>query len=150
LSPIAALTGAQPLEVAELVLALEAAGRDQRVAGLVARLDATSHGFAVAQELRGAVRRLGESGRFTIAWADSFGELGPGNEGYYIATSFDEIALQPGGMLGLIGLVAEIPFVRPLLDPTRHRGRKSVGGEPTRRPSTASSSRGSPSPTGRC
>jgi protease IV len=116
LSPIAALTGAPPLEVAELVLALEAAGRDQRVAGLVARLDATSHGFAVAQELRGAVQRLGESGRFTIAWADSFGELGPGNEGYYIATSFDEIALQPGGMLGLIGLVAEIPFVRPLLD----------------------------------
>lgn len=116
LDPLAALAGPPPLAVAELVLALEAAGRDPRVAGLVARLDATDHGFAVAQEIRDAVRRFGATGRFTMAWADSFGELGPGNEGYYIATAFDEIGLQPGGMLGLIGLVAEVPFVRPLLD----------------------------------
>ncbi len=114
--PLATLAGALPLEVGELVLALEAAGQDPRVAGLVARLDATSHGFAVAQELRDAVRRFAASGRFTTAWADSFGELGAGNEGYFIATAFDEIGLQPGGMVGLVGLLAEVPFVRPLLE----------------------------------
>jgi protease-4 len=116
LDPLAALAGTAPLEVGELVLALEAAAGDPAVVGLVARLDSTSHGFAVAQELRAAVRRFGAAGRFTMAWADSFGELGPGNEGYYIATAFAEIGLQPGGMLGLIGLVAEVPFARPLLD----------------------------------
>lgn len=116
LDPLATLAGEPVLNVAELVQALERAATDPRVAGLLARLDATDHGLAVAQELRAAVHRLGQSGRFTTAWADSFGELGPGNEGYYIATAFQEIALQPVGMLGLTGLAAEVPFIRPLLD----------------------------------
>ncbi len=114
--PFATLGLQQPLEVAEVVLALERASLDPRVKGLVARLDATGHGFAVAQELRDAVRVFAQSGKPTAAWADSFGELGPGNEGYFIATAFPSIYLQPGGMLGLTGLIAEVPFVRPLLD----------------------------------
>ena len=114
--PFASLGLQQPLEVAEVVLALERASLDPRVKGLVARLDATSHGFAVAQELRDAVRAFAESGKPAAVWADSFGELGPGNEGYFIATAFPSIYLQPGGMLGLTGLIAEVPFVRPLLD----------------------------------
>jgi protease IV len=114
--PFATLGLQQPLEVAEFVLALERASLDPRVKGLVARLDATGHGFAVAQELREAVRDFSQSGKPTAAWADSFGELGPGNEGYFIATAFGSIYLQPGGMLGLTGLIAEVPFVRPLLD----------------------------------
>ena len=114
--PLATLGRQRPLEVAELVLALERAGDDPRVAGLVARLDATSHGFAVAEEVREAVQAFARNGKPAIAWADSFGELGPGNEGYFIATAFDSIHLQPGGMLGLTGLIAEVPFIVPLLD----------------------------------
>lgn len=114
--PLASLGLEPTLEVTELVLALERASLDPRVKGLVARLDATDHGFAVAQEVRAAVRAFAASGRPTAAWADSFGELGPGNEGYFIATAFDTVHLQPGGMLGLTGLIAELPFVRPLLD----------------------------------
>ena len=114
--PLSSLGLQQPLEVTELVLALERASFDPRVKGLVARLDATTHGFAVAQELREAVLQFSSSGKPTAAWADSFGELGPGNEGYFIATAFDSVHLQPGGMLGLTGLMAELPFVRPLLD----------------------------------
>ncbi len=106
----------QPLEVPELVLALELAGIDPRVQGLVARLDATNHGFAIAEEVREAIGRFSRSGKPAVAWADSFGELGPANEGYFIATAFDSIHLQPGGIVGLTGLIAEIPFVRPLLD----------------------------------
>ncbi len=114
--PLASFGLEQPLELGELVLALERAAADPRVRGLVARLDATDHGMAVAQELRTAIERLRDGGAFAWAWADSFGELGPGNEGYYIATAFDEIHLQPSGMVGLTGLLVEIPFVRPLLD----------------------------------
>ncbi|HRY24199.1 MAG: S49 family peptidase [Geminicoccaceae bacterium] len=114
--PLATIGLEQPLELGEIVLALERAAADPRVRGLVARLDATDHGMAVAQELRATIDRFRAGGRFARAWADSFGELGPGNEGYYIATAFDEIHLQPGGMVGLTGLLAEIPFVRPLLD----------------------------------
>ena len=125
--PLARLSLEQPLEVAELVLALERASTDPRVHGLVARLDATDHGLAVAQEIRAAVGRFREQGRFARAWADSFGELGPANEGYLIATAFDDIRLQPGGMVGLTGFLAEIPFIRPLLE------RLGIEGEVIRR-----------------
>ena len=44
-----------------------------------------------------------------------FGELGSGNEGYYLATAFDEIELQQVGLVGLTGLAAQVPFARDLL-----------------------------------
>ena len=127
IDPLAALSLERPLEVSALVLALERAAADPKVLGLVARLDATDHGLAVAQEVRAAVHRFRATGRFALAWADSFGEFGPGNEGYYIATAFDRIHLQPGGMVGLTGFLAEIPFIRPLLE------RLGIEGEVIRR-----------------
>jgi protease-4 len=104
------------LSLSEAVLAIDRAAADPRVKGLVARLDDTGHGFAAAQELRDAVGRFRESGRPAVAFADSFGELGPGNEGYYLATAFEQINLQPVGLVGLTGLIAEVPFARELLD----------------------------------
>jgi protease IV len=104
-----------PPTVAEVVLALDAAARDPRVAGLVVRLAETAHGFAVAQELRDAVRRFRAAGKFAVAHADTFGELGSGNEGYYIASAFEEIDLQPVGLVGLTGLLAQVPLARDLL-----------------------------------
>jgi protease IV len=55
-------------------------------------------------------------GKFAIAFADTFGELGPGTRPYFMAAAFDHIWLQPMGMVGLTGLAAEVPFVRGLLD----------------------------------
>lgn len=103
--------------VSDVVLALDRAGRDPRVAGLVARLDDTSNGLATAQELRDAVTRFRASGggRFAVAHAETFGELGPGNEGYYLAAAFERIDLQPAGLVGLTGLAAEIPSFGGLL-----------------------------------
>jgi protease-4 len=101
--------------VSDVVLALDAASRDPRVAGLAVRLSDARHGFAATQELRDAVRRFRASGRFAVAYADSFGELGPGNEAYYLATAFDDIYLQPVGLVGLTGLMAEVPLARELL-----------------------------------
>lgn len=101
--------------VSDVVLALDAAAKDPRVAGLAVRLGDARHGFAATQELRDAVRRFRASGRFAVAFADSFGELGPGNEAYYLATAFDEIHLQPVGLVGLTGLMAEVPLARELL-----------------------------------
>ena len=104
-----------PPTVSDTVLALDRAGKDPRVAGLIVRLAETEHGFAVAQELREAVRRFRASGKFAVTYADTFGELGSGNEGYYIASAFDSVALQPGGLLGLTGIALQVPLARDLL-----------------------------------
>ncbi|HEV8680361.1 MAG TPA: signal peptide peptidase SppA [Stellaceae bacterium] len=96
--------------------ALERAGDDPRVKGLYAHIDGDKFGLATVQELRDAIGDFRAKGKFAIAFADSFGEFGPGTRPYYLATAFDEIWLQPLGSLGLIGLRTELPFFRDALD----------------------------------
>ena len=79
------------------------------------RLAETANGLGATQELRDAVKRFRASGKFAVAYADSFGELSSGNEGYYLATAFDEIDLQAVGLVGLTGLAAQVPLARDLL-----------------------------------
>ncbi len=102
--------------VSEVVLALDAAAADERVAGLMVLLADTANGLAVTQELRDAVGRFRAAGKFAIAYADTFGEVGAGTEGYYLASAFDRIDLQPVGVVGLTALGAEVPLARDLLD----------------------------------
>ncbi len=114
--PLAALAvGWQP-SLADVVMALDQAGADERVAGLLVRLDGQGPGFAQLQELRDAVQRFRDQGKPAVAHADAFGELGPGNGGYYLASAFERIDLQPVGTLGLTGLILEAPLARGLLD----------------------------------
>lgn len=100
----------------EIVDALDRARTDQRVKGLIVRLGAREPGLAQAQELRAAVERFRRSGRFALAFSESFGEGGSGNRSYFLATAFDEVWLQPLGHVGITGLAAQMPFVRDALD----------------------------------
>jgi protease-4 len=114
--PLSALGLRQKLTVDEAILALDHAGRDPRVQGVLARLTGETPGFAQAQELRAAIARLREQGRFALAYADAFGEFGEGNRGYYLASAFEEIHLQPMGAVGLTGIMIETPLLRGLLE----------------------------------
>ncbi len=96
--------------------ALDRAGGDPRVKGLYARLGGDALGLATCQEVRDAIRDFRAKGKFAIAFADSFGEAGPGTRPYYLATAFDEIWLQPLGSVGLVGLHSDTPFFRGALD----------------------------------
>ncbi len=100
----------------DVVLALDAAARDPRVRGLLAQLSGEGPGLAQSEELRAAIARFREQGKFAYAYADSFGEFGPGTRGYYLATAFEQIHLQPNGALGLTGILIETPLLRGLLD----------------------------------
>ena len=111
-----ALGGGKTQGLLDLVAALERAAGDDRVDGLVARIGGAEYGMATTQELRDAVLAFRRAGKFAIAYAETFGEVGPGNQGYYLATAFDEVWLQPAGDLGLTGLASEPMFLRGLLD----------------------------------
>jgi protease IV len=95
---------------------IEAAGNDPRVKVLLARVGDDELGLAKVQEIRDAVAAFRSKGKLAIAFADTFGEFGPGTRPYYLATAFDEIWLQPIGNVGLTGLYAESPFVKGTLD----------------------------------
>ncbi len=95
---------------------LASAARDRRVVGLLAKLGASSMSLAQAQELSDAVARFRANGKRTIAWAETFGELGGGQTAYVLAVAFDEVWLQPSGSVGLMGVSATGVFLRGVLD----------------------------------
>lgn len=96
--------------------ALERGRKDPRVKGVLARLGGDQIGFAQTQELRAAIDRFRASGRFAVAYAESYGDGGSGNRAFLLASAFDDVWLQPLGMVGLTGLSAEVPFARGALD----------------------------------
>ena len=63
----------------DVVMALDQAARDARVAGLLARLDGEGPGLAQRRSCAPRVARFRAQGKFAYAHADSFGEFGPGN-----------------------------------------------------------------------
>jgi protease-4 len=106
--------GRPPLR--DVLDALERAADDPRVSGLIARIGDGEMGLAEAQELRQAIADFRAKGKTAVAYADSFGEFGGGTHSYYLAAAFDQIWLQPHGLVGLDGLRAEEPFFRGTLD----------------------------------
>ena len=115
-TPTARFSLAERLTVRDVVDAIDRAADDDRVKGMVARVGAVQMGMAQTQELREAVGRFRARKKFAIAYAETFGEFGPGNGAYYLATSFDQIYLQPSGDIGLTGLMLESPFVKGTLE----------------------------------
>lgn len=113
--PLAGIVLSERIIVRELVDALDAAAADDRVKGVIARIGG-GHPMAMTQEFRQAVQRFRASGKPAIAFAETLGEVGPGNTGYYLAAAFDEIYLQESGDIGLVGLAANSMFVRGMLD----------------------------------
>jgi protease-4 len=114
--PLTSLFQAERLRMRDWVEALDTASHDPRIRGLVVKIDPSGLGFGQLQELRDALVAFKKSGKPTIAWADTFGEFGPGDGAYYLATACDEIYLQPSGDIGLAGLMAESPFLRGAFD----------------------------------
>ena len=109
------LLGSEP-SLRDVLDGIETASSDPRVKVLLARVGDDELGLAKIQELRDAIAAFRARGKFALAFADSFGEFGPGTRPYYLATAFDEIWLQPMGNVGLTGLYAEVPFFKGTLD----------------------------------
>ncbi len=95
--------------------ALYEAGSDPHVAGLVAKIG-PGLPWATMQELRLGVQAFRTSGKPAVAWAETFGEGAGETAAYVLASAFDQIWLQPGGSLGLLGVGIETTFLRGALD----------------------------------
>jgi protease-4 len=101
--------------VRDVVDAIDRGASDNRVTGMIAKIGAAPMGMAQTQEIRDAILRFRAHKKFAVAYAETFGEFGPGNSAYYLATAFDHIYLQPSGDVGLTGIIMESPFVKGTL-----------------------------------
>jgi protease IV len=97
--------------------ALHEAAEDRHVVGLIAKVGGMWP-WATMQEVRRGVQAFASSGKPTLAWGESFGELAGARDmsAYVLATAFGEVWLQPGGGVGLLGVGIETPFLRGTLD----------------------------------
>lgn len=115
-NPVEAIRSLRTPQLRVLVEHLRLAAHDDSVAGLIATVPGEGLTLAQSGELRTAVAAFRAAGKATLAWSPTFGELTPGMVGYHFASAFEEVWLQPSGLLGLVGFAAEPVFLRGLLD----------------------------------
>ncbi|MDX1402759.1 MAG: S49 family peptidase, partial [Kiloniellales bacterium] len=115
-NPLSRAALGNPPSLLSLITTLEAAGKDERISGLLLQLGQGDIGLAQAQELRQAILGFRDKGKKVTAFAASFGEGGSGMLHYYLASSADEIWLQPSGELSIRGFILESPFLKDALD----------------------------------
>lgn len=113
--PITRLRTRGRAQLRPVLRALHEAAEDDQVRGLIAKVGGELP-WSVMQELRLGVRALSAHGKPTLAYAESFGEGSGSMTALVLASAFDEIWLQPGGELGMLGVGVETTFVRGALD----------------------------------
>jgi protease-4 len=114
--PIARFTKRRQPVLSELVQVLDRAGRDPRVTALVVHLDAAPFGLATAQELREAVESFRHTGKRAVVFSEDLGGFGGSTVAVYLASAFQEVWLQPSGEVGLVGFMAQSPFLKGTFD----------------------------------
>jgi protease-4 len=114
-SPTARFTMNDRETLRDVIDAIDRGAEDDRVVGMIARIGAAPIPMAQLQEIRDAVARFRAHKKFAVAYSETFGEFGPGNGAYYLATAFDQIYLQPSGDVGLTGIIMESPFIKGTL-----------------------------------
>ncbi len=110
--PLATITGGgRALLLRETVAAIHRAAEDDRVAGLIARVQIPAAAAGPVQELREAIAAFSDA-KPSLAWAETY----PGTLSYYLASAFREVWMQPSGTVGLVGFATNAMFLRDALD----------------------------------
>jgi protease-4 len=90
---------------------LEQYGRDDDIKAIVIRIDSPGGSVVPAQEIYDKVLEIKKNKKVVV----SMGSLAASG-GYYIASAADKIVANPGTITGSIGVIAQFPQVRELLD----------------------------------
>lgn len=89
---------------------------DDRVQAIAVRLRDGDYGLTQIETIRNAIIDFRASGKKAYIYTDDFGSYSSGMGEYWIATAFDEIWIQPMGIVSLTGLRIEQAFFNEALD----------------------------------
>ncbi|MDR1331678.1 MAG: signal peptide peptidase SppA [Tannerella sp.] len=110
-SPLAVLLNDEPpLSLKDILTAIDRAKTNDDVKGVYLDIGHFSTGTACVDAIRRALKDFGESGKFTVAYADNYSQ-----GGYYLASVADHVYLNPKGLVTLQGLSSETMFYKGLL-----------------------------------
>ncbi|MFN8239376.1 MAG: signal peptide peptidase SppA [Bacteroidales bacterium] len=91
---------------------IEKATRDEKIKGILIENGLLPSGWATTSEIREALKKFRESGKFVLAYADYVLT----QQGYYLSASADRIFVNPGAMIEFKGLSGEVMFYKKALD----------------------------------
>lgn len=104
------------LSIRTVLESLDRAANDDRIEGIVFRTLDPDLTISQAEEIRNAVARFRQTGKFAYFYTDSFGDGGWGTTPYFLASAFDQVWMQPSGTLGIVGIAEELPFLKKIMD----------------------------------
>ena len=96
----------------EILRNIEKASSDKNIKGILIENGLLPSGWATTSEIRNALSKFRESGKFIIAYSDYVLT----QQCYYLSTAADKIYLNPGSMLDFKGLSGEVMFYKKALD----------------------------------
>ncbi len=96
----------------EILHNIRKASGDNKIAGILIENGLLTSGWATADEIRNALEKFKESGKFIISYSDYVLT----QEGYFLSTAADKIYLNPGAMIDFKGLSGEVMFYKKALD----------------------------------
>jgi protease-4 len=88
------------------------AGADKKITGILIENGLLSPGWATTDEIRNALAKFRESGKFVISYTDYVLT----QEGYFLSTASDKVYMNPGAMIDFKGLSGEVMFYKKALD----------------------------------
>lgn len=91
---------------------LKKAKSDENIVGVYMDLSTiNAGGFATVQEIRNAILDFKKSGKFVVAYSDTYTQIA-----YYLASAADKVYLNPEGNLEMLGLKAQVMFYKGALE----------------------------------
>ncbi|MGQ9835005.1 MAG: signal peptide peptidase SppA [Thermoanaerobaculaceae bacterium] len=115
-SPFPELLGPKLASRQDLRDALVKAKNDKRIKAVRLKIHDCYASMATVQEVREQLQAVATAGKATYAYLPTAGEGSSGNMPYFLATGCQKVVLGPLGDLVLLGLRAEVPFIRGTLD----------------------------------
>lgn len=100
-----------PMGLNEIVSAIRKAKNEDKIKGIYLDFRTLLASTATLAEIRQELEKFKESGKFIVAYADTYTQ-----EGYYLASVADKVVLNPQGMLDLHGLASSPIFIKDALD----------------------------------
>jgi len=95
----------------EVLFSLYRAAEDDRITGLMMDMRGAATDWAKVEELREAVQYFRDQGKPVVAYLDA-----GGTRDYALAAAADEVILSPEANLMVLGISAELAFMRDTLD----------------------------------
>lgn len=103
--------GNESLSLEDALLALRKAAKNKNIEGVYIEVGPFGATPAMAQELRQALLEFKKSGKWVLAYGDSYNKMD-----YYLASVADSVLMNPEGSVCFNGLSSQIMFFKDVMD----------------------------------